>query len=310
MAPLTPKKAAQAARVRELAEALGCEMLSHFFTRGEVRGLSHFVGGTRAILARALESPAEALAVCAPDFITATVRRLRPDIPVLIPREDSECPMSREAGLRLITDLKKARPNSILCAGLRAHESVRPFCDTIVDHTGALDPDLRGPGKEVIVVPELTDLEGRPIPHLAHLAPACQVHRQIGAKEVLELKRLHPGAALLADSLCRPEVLAAADFAGGSDDLFARAQGGAEREYIVVSEAGLMEAMAERLPEKTFLELQTEVFCPSMKLINIRDILSALEGLAERSRAASGPRAGEGGQDDLFGQRRHFVSQA
>jgi quinolinate synthase len=47
-----------------------------------------------------------------------------------------------------------------------------------------------------------------------------------------------------------------------------------------VAEAGLSESLGQAYPEKEFFEPGLEIFCPSMKLTNIKDILRALEDYA------------------------------
>jgi quinolinate synthase len=77
-----------------------------------------------------------------------------------------------------------------------------------------------------------------------------------------------------------------ADFTGDSQSIFdwcASMPGG---RFLVVAESGLAESLSESFPESLFFEIETEMFCPSMKLVNIKDVLAALEA-AWRPEAAS-----------------------
>jgi quinolinate synthase len=57
---------------------------------------------------------------------------------------------------------------------------------------------------------------------------------------------------------------------------------------LVVAESGLVESLAEAFPESRFFETEVEVFCPNMKLVNIKDVLAALEAARTPDLAAAG----------------------
>ncbi|MDR2338693.1 MAG: quinolinate synthase NadA [Deltaproteobacteria bacterium] len=280
---LSPKKASQARRINELKAELGCEILSHHYMRGEVKDLSDFVGGTRAILQRALCSDARALVVCGVGFLVGLVRAQRPDIPVLVPREDAACPLANRGDKELIGAVRARMPWAILVAGPKCREGLSRHCDTIMaldPGTGAfILPEGIDPSR-ALVIPSLFTLKGTVPERLRDLAPDCQVHAQVGASEIMAMRIQNPGAALASNSLCSEEVKALSDFSGDSDSLARFAELSPAPRIILIAECGLAEGLSRRFPEKTFIEPITEIFCPNMKLTNIKDILAVLEAHA------------------------------
>jgi quinolinate synthase len=318
---LSARKAAQSQRILELSEAFEAEILAHYYMRKEVRDLAHMVGGTRSILKRVMDTKAKALVICAVGFISDTARALRPDVSILVPRNDALCPFSEMADLRLLKTLREREPDSHISAGLKASADVKPYCDSIValDYYPGLQgspdkalpadfaPPAAGPPndikKEIITLPSLKGADGRVKKPLRDLAPSCQVHAQVASEEISTLKRLHPGAIVLANSLCSESLLELADFSGDSDALLEYARRSSCLEFIVVSETGLLEILMELCPDKIFHEPLTEMFCPNMKLTNIKDILAVLEaysGLGIPGGNGLQPGAGEGNAHDLF----------
>ncbi|MDR1036673.1 MAG: quinolinate synthase NadA [Deltaproteobacteria bacterium] len=143
-------------------------------------------------------------------------------------------------------------------------------------------PSRQGPSDRDTAVLPLLDLEPSGIPgRLAYgdLAPVCAIHDQVEAAEVSRLREEFPAAVFGANSMCSPEVKAMCDFCGDADALARTVATSGAPEFLLFCEAGLSETLAQAFPAKIFRETETEMFCPSMKLTNVKDVLRALEGL-------------------------------
>jgi quinolinate synthase len=301
---LSPKKALQAERIRELTRILNGEILSHYYARKEVKDLSAFVGGSRSIRERATLSRASVLVVCAVDFVVRDVRRARPDLRVLAPRADSLCPLSAAGTAALLRKVKERLPGAILCATPKTLPELTRLCD-IIPEEGFPPPFLNPPPsgsreRELVFFPELKGADGRVPEALRDLSPVCRVHAQLERAEAEELLKTRPGSELLANSLCLEELRDLPCFSGDADALARRAGESGKGEFIVASEVGLAETLRERHPEKLFHDPPTEMFCPSMKLVNIKDILAVLEDHASRAVRAAGPPAAPPFADDFY----------
>jgi quinolinate synthase len=215
--------------------------------------------------------------VCAVGFLSDAVARLRPDLPVLVPRADAGCPLSQRADAALAAAVRLRARGARLCAGPKCEGGVLGHCDTIMSlnpETGFFE--LPG-GRDTVVLPTLRSPDGTLRESLRDIAPECQVHALAGPAEVLSERGRHPGALVLLNSLAGEEARAAADFSGDSDALFGFAASSEAREFVVLAEAGLAESLSLAFPGKAFHEPGVEIFCPNMKLTNIKDLLAALE---------------------------------
>jgi quinolinate synthase len=294
---LSERKRAQAARIAWLAKALGVEILAHFYQRAEVKDLADHVGGSRGLYGLVQATSARRVLVCGVDFMAAAMERLRPDVEFLVPRSDAACPMSRLVGAREVAALRAsaegpARP--LVVADIKASGEVRDLADLVLTGEPVWPAGFRR--RPVHVLPCLSSGDPGRVPHHDHPGAVCEVHRLPGPGDVEEALAGHGGRLLVAaNSLCRPEVRAMADFVGDSQSIWDWCAARPGSGFLVVCESGLVESLSEAFPESRFLETGAEVFCPNMKLVNIKDVLAALEtvGAVAPGRLAAGlPAAG------------------
>ncbi|MDR1308461.1 MAG: quinolinate synthase NadA [Deltaproteobacteria bacterium] len=283
---LGPKRQAQAQRLAVMAQAMDVEILAHFYQRAEVKALAGFVGGSAGLYRAALESKARALMICGVEFLAQAIGRLRPDLPILVPRRDAGCPFSQTVGPGEVDLLRREHPGCLLVADLKASGPVRDLCDLSLDVPGGWP--VSAAGETVLVLPALSAGNPAAMDHMGWPGALCQVHFQITAGEVEETLRALPGARLAVNSLCRPEVRRMADFVGDSQSIHDYCRRAPRGEYLIVCESGLAESLRLSFPEGRFLETETEIFCPNMKLTNIKDMLACLEALGGARAAGTG----------------------
>jgi quinolinate synthase len=107
------------------------------------------------------------------------------------------------------------------------------------------------------------------------------VHELATADDLAEARGRYPGALVAVNLLCRPELRAAADFVGDSAGLGRFCAEASARDIIIVSEAGLAEFLALNRPDKNFYETEAEIFCPNMKLTNLKVVIDRLKTLEQ-----------------------------
>jgi quinolinate synthase len=259
---------------------MGVEILAHFYQRAEVKALADFVGGSLGIYRAALRSEAKAIMVCGVDFLTQTLERLRPDLVILTPRLDADCPFSRTVGPGEVALARQNRPDTLLAADIKASGEVRDLCDLEIGTFGEFHPEILSqslPNRHITVLPALSAGDPTALPHGQWPGAACQVHLQVTAADVEAALKSLPGARVAANSLCRPEVRRLAEAVGDSQTIFEACQRAPKGDWLVICESGLVETLRQTLPESRFFETEVEIFCPNMKLTNIKDMLRCLE---------------------------------
>lgn len=283
MADLNEKKRAQLQRVRELAQSAGVEILAHFFQRAEVKAAADFVGGAPEVIERALTSSARAVMVCGASYMTAEIERRGPKVTLLIPRSDLSCPLAEAVTREEVLEAKRLHPEALVAADLKVPPELRELADLEISPATVHEKLAATKGRGLIVLPgaQVADWAGFG-DRVVHRWPraVCQVHELATADDLAEARREYPGAVVAVHLLARPEVRAQADFVGDSAALRRFCAESPASEFIIVSEAGLAEYLAETLPGKTFHETAAEIFCPNMKLTTLKSMVARLEEYA------------------------------
>ena len=277
---LNEKKKAQLERVKELAAQGGVEILAHFFQRDEVKAAADFVGGAQEVVRRAVTSRAPAVMVCGASYMAVEIERRRPQARLLAPRTDLSCPLAEAVSLAEVIEAKKLHPEALVAADIKVAPEIRALADLEISPATVKEVLARTEGRELIVLPgpQLADWAGYGGQVVNRWTKAvCQVHELALPEELAAAQAEHPAAKVAVHVLCRPELLAMADFVGDSADIYQFCAESGAQEFIVVSEAGLAEFMTSSLPGKTFFETEAEIFCPNMKLTNLRSMITRLE---------------------------------
>ncbi|MDR1395051.1 MAG: quinolinate synthase NadA [Deltaproteobacteria bacterium] len=276
---LTEKKKAQTARIRELLDLTGAEMAAHYYQRPEIKAAADYVGGSRDIFRKISQTRALTVVLCGVSFMAETIARLRPELNVLVPRRDASCPYSETVTPRTIWEIRKNDPRALIIADAKAPGEVKDLADGLmpIDLEAGYWNNKAEPGRNLYVLPG-------PAPSRAEGGPAgvCQVHWQLEAAQLAQAQREHPRARTAVNVLCQDEVKAMADQVGDSKTIWEFCRDSPAGEFIIAAEAGLTESLAQAFPHKIFHDPGTEIFCPNMKLTNLRDIVAVLESFQLR----------------------------
>jgi quinolinate synthase len=283
------KKLGQMARIKELSGALGVEILAHFYQRPEVKAVADYVGGSRGVFRRVQKTASSAILLCGVSFMTETIGRLRPGLNVLVPRADAGCPFSEAVAANAVWEIRQRDPKALVVADAKAPGAIKDLADALMP----IDADQsywnnRDQNQRLYILPDQGD-QGHP-------PCVCQVHWQVELAALAQAKRDWPKALVAANVLCRDEVKARADKVGDSQAIWEFCGESPNDEFIVVAETGLAESLALTYRHKRFYDPGVEIFCPNMKLTNLRDLISALESYQLRAGLLTrfGARAPEG----------------
>ena len=111
---------------------------------------------------------------------------------------------------------------------------------------------------------------------------ACHVHDRFSLEKIQQMKNDHPGAKILVHPECRRPLQLIADKVGSTAALLDFARSNEAREYIVVTESGILFEMRRACPDKIFLAAPAEDSecqcneCDYMKLNTLAKVAAAL----------------------------------
>jgi len=284
---LADKKRAQLAQARALAARHGVEILAHIYQRAEIKAAADFVGGSYEVVERALAArPEGRVLVCGASFMVEAVLAGRPKAEILTPRADLACPLAEAVGPEEVRAARRRFPRALVVVDLKARPEIRALADLEISPATAAAELARLDGAPLLALPgpHLVDWAGFGA-QLAWRWPeaVCQVHELATRDDLAEAKDRHPGALIAVNLLCRPEVRAVADFVGDSAGIRCFCLEARGRDCIIVSEAGLAEFLAATRPERNFYETEAEIYCPNMKLTNLKSVIDRLRTLEDEA---------------------------
>lgn len=284
-------------RIAELKKERNAVILAHNYQLPEIQDIADFVGDSLGLAVQASKTDAQVILFCGVDFMAESAKILNPDKVVLHPEPRAKCPMAAmcdPAGIRM---LKKDFPRAQVVAYVNTSADCKAEADVCCTSSNAvkvvnsLDSDL------IIFLPDenlasyvqrSTDKDIIPWPGY------CPTHEAITVEKVKKLKEEHPKAEVIVHPECRPEVIDMADAVKSTEGMITYIQESAKDEFIIGTEQEMLHRLGKEFPDKRFYAVPGAV-CPTMKLITLDNIISALESLspevhlrpevAERARA-------------------------
>lgn len=278
-------------RIGELKRQKRAVILAHYYTTPDVQEVADFLGDSLALSVRAQEVDADIILFAGVHFMAETAKVLCPDKKVLIPCPEAGCSLAESCDARDFAAFKARYPDHTVVSYVNTTVGVKALTDICCTSSNALKVVESIPAdRPVIFAPDrnlgayIQKLTGRQ--NIVLWDGACHVHEEFSLEKLLELKALHPAAQVVAHPECRAYILSAADFIGSTAAILDFCGQSAAREFIVVTEAGILAEMKRRFPDKTFIPAPPDDGtcacnnCKYMKMVTLENIAACLENEA------------------------------
>ena len=247
--------------IREEIEKLKREknavILGHYYQRGEVQDLADFVGDSLALAQWAARTKADIIVMCGVHFMGETAKVLCPQKKVLVPDLAAGCSLADSCPADAFERFVREHPGYTVISYVNTTAAVKALTDVVVTSTNARQIVESFPQDEKIIFgPDrnlgnyINAVTGR---QMLVWDGACHVHEQFSVEKIVETKRLHPDALVLAHPECNGSVLKLADVVGSTAALLKYAVRHPEHTYIVATEAGILHEMRKQCPQTTFI---------------------------------------------------------
>ena len=106
----------------------------------------------------------------------------------------------------------------------------------------------------------------------------CPTHMRVRKEDVLKAKEEHPEAEFLVHPECLEEVVDLADYVGSTTGIMAYAKKSDKKEFIIGTEASIVQHLQYECPDKKFYLVSEALFCHNMRMTTLMDVLNTLEG--------------------------------
>jgi len=268
-------------KIVSLKKAKGALILAHYYQAMDIQDIAVHVCDSFEMAQRAHGAEDDLLVICGVHFMAESAKILSPGKTVLLPSPDAGCPMADMVTPGDVVALREAYPDAAVMCYVNSSASVKAVCDICCTSSSAVRIARALPEKRIVFVPDrnLGAYVSLKVPEKEFILfdGCCPVHDCVGEDDVLAAKREHPGASLLVHPECRESVLAHADHIGSTSEIIKAALGSGANEYIIGTEAGVVEHLAALAPGKRFYPLKSGFICEDMKMTKLSDVLYSLE---------------------------------
>lgn len=268
-------------------------IMAHFYVPAEVQAVADFVGDSFFLSRKGTELSNAAIVLAGVRFMAESCKVLNPEKTVLLPAPDADCPMAHMASVSRIREVKAqyGEDVAVVCY-VNSTADIKAESDVCVTSANAVKVVSGLPQKKIFFVPDqnLARFVAKQLPEKEFIFNDgyCHVHNGVQTEDVLELKSFYPAAPVLMHPECREEVLALADSIGSTSGIIRYAKESPEKEFIIITECGVLAELQKECPGKTFHFLPLErgaadtksgygMVCPNMKKVTLDKVYSALE---------------------------------
>ena len=251
-------------QIRELAKQKNAIILAHYYQRAEIQDVADFIGDSLALAQKAAQTDADILVMCGVHFMAETAKILCPNKKVLIPDPTAGCSLADSCKAEDLAAWKAQHPDYQVVSYVNTSAAVKALTDVVVTSSNALKivnhlPEdakiLFGPDRNLGAY--INSVTGR---EMALWNGCCHVHSRFSVEALINLKQQYPQAKVLAHPECKQIILNLADVIGSTQAILNYVkQHPAEKDFIVVTESGILHEMRKACPEANLIPVPPEV---------------------------------------------------
>lgn len=237
-------------------------ILAHYYQEAEIQDVADFVGDSLALAQWAAKTTADIIVLCGVHFMGETAKILSPNKRVFIPDLKAGCSLADSCPAPEFEKFIANNPGHTVISYVNTKAAVKALTDIVVTSTNARQIVESLPEDEKIIFgPDkhlgdyINKITGR---NMLLWDGVCHVHAQFSLEKILDLKREHPQALILAHPECPAYLLEVSDHVGSTSSILKFATQSLNKEFIVATEAGILHQMQKDNPDKIFIPAPPE----------------------------------------------------
>ena len=260
-------------------------ILAHYYQEGDIQDVADFVGDSLGLAQQGAKSDASIILLAGVVFMAETAKILSPEKKVLCPDLAAGCSLADNCPADRFAEFIQRYPDHTVVTYVNCSAEVKALSDILCTSSNAVKVINSIPKeKPILFAPDqhlggyLNRVTGR---NMVLWPGACIVHETFDAKKIVQMKARFPEAEVVAHPECPEAVLTLADHIGSTSSLLSYVQRSPKREFIVVTESGIIHQMKKSCPEKLFHAAEnTEACncaeCPFMRLNTMEKLYRCL----------------------------------
>ena len=245
--------------IKRLRREKNAVIMAHYYQIGDIQDIADMVGDSLALAQYAAKTEADIIVLCGVHLMGETAKILSPQKKVLVPDIEAGCSLADSCPADEFERFVKAHPDHTVVSYVNTTAAVKALTDIVVTSTNAKKIiDSLPLDAKIIFAPDrnlgnyINSVTGR---NMLLWDGACHVHEQFSVESLVELKKAHPKAKVLAHPECKNVVLMLADFVGSTQALLNYATNSQDTEFLVATESGIIHQMQKQNPNKVFIPI-------------------------------------------------------
>jgi quinolinate synthase len=282
-----------AKKILDLKKKLNAVILAHYYQEDDVQDIADFIGDSLELAKKAKTTDADVIVFCGVKFMAEVAKILNPSKKVLIPDLNAGCSLEDSCPPDAFKAFRQKYKDAISLTYINCSAKVKALSDIIVTSSSAEKIIRQIPlDKQIVFAPDkylgeyLIKKTGR---DMVLWQGSCIVHEHFSLKALVKLKTRHPNAIVIAHPECPQALLNYANFVGSTSALLNFTKENKGKEFIVLTESGIIHQMKKFSPESIFYPVPDEGGkntdgscglcnnCPFMKLNTLEKIYACMQ---------------------------------
>jgi quinolinate synthase len=272
--------------INSLKKEKNAILLAHYYQNNDIQDIADYIGDSLGLAQQAEKTKADIILFAGVHFMAETAKILNPSKKVLIPDLKAGCSLADSCPPDKFSDFKKQHPDHIVITYINCTAEIKALSDIICTSSNAVQIVESLPkDQKIIFAPDknlgayINKKTGR---NMVLWDGTCMVHEIFSLEKLIKLKVQNPGAKIIAHPECEAAILEHADFIGSTTALLNYSKKNSEKEFIVLTETGILHQMQKASPDKIFIPAPPNNSCacndcPYMKLNTLEKIYNALK---------------------------------
>ncbi len=277
--------------IRRLKRERNAVILAHYYQDSEIQDLSDVIGDSLQLAQAAQKTTADVILFAGVHFMAETAKILNPGRIVLVPDMKAGCSLADGCPVDRFKAWKARHPGATVVSYINCSAAVKAESDYIVTSSNAVKIVNAIPkDQKILFAPDknlgrwVQKQTGR---ELVLWQGSCIVHETFSLRKLEDIRVAHPEAKVIAHPECEEPLLDRADFIGSTAALLKYVENDNAREFIVVTESGILHQMQKRAPNKLLIPAPPLANCacnecPFMRLNTPEKVYLALRDLEPR----------------------------
>ncbi len=268
-------------RIEQLKKEKDVVVLAHFYVEDDVQDIADYIGDSYYLSKIAADAPQSTILFCGVRFMGESAKILSPEKTVLMPDLTADCPMAHMITPEDVAKMREQYPGCAVVCYINSTSETKAVSDVIVTSANAKKIVESLPNEDICFIPDCNlgrflekDMPGKRF-HFHN--GCCPIHTRVTPEGIAAAKAEHPEAKVLIHPECVPEAVAMCDYAGSTSGIIKYATESDAKEFIIVTEPGVMHRLRTQNPDKVFYPFEQMGVCEDMKKITLEKVLHVLE---------------------------------